>query len=64
MQASFLSVSERFNLSRASRHELVDKLSVGGGLRLLDDRGELKKLSLKHVYITDNGIIVLEYQPK
>jgi dihydrofolate reductase len=51
-------------------HDLVDELrlmvyplSVGGGLRLFDDNRELKKLELKHSRVTDNGILILEYQP-
>jgi dihydrofolate reductase len=51
-------------------HDLVDELrlivyplSVGGGLRLFDDNRGLKKFGLKHSRITDNGILILEYQP-
>lgn len=51
-------------------HDLVDELrlmvyplSVGGGLRLFDDNRELKKFALKHSRTTDNGILILEYQP-
>ena len=51
-------------------HDLIDELrlmvyplSIGGGLRLFDDNRELKKFGLKHSRVTDNGILILEYQP-
>jgi dihydrofolate reductase len=51
-------------------HDLIDELrlmvyplSIGGGLRLFDDNRELKKFGLKHSHATDNGILILEYQP-
>ncbi len=51
-------------------HDLIDELrlmmypvSIGGGLRLFDDGRELKKFGLKHSHATDNGILILEYQP-
>ena len=51
-------------------HDLVDELrlmvyplSIGGGLRLFDDTRELKKFRLKHSRATDNGVLILEYQP-
>ena len=51
-------------------HDLVDELrlmvyplSIGGGLRLFDDNLELKKFGLKNSRATDNGILILEYQP-
>ena len=51
-------------------HDLIDELrlmvypvSIGGGLRLFDDGRELKKFGLKHSRATDNGILILEYEP-
>lgn len=51
-------------------HDLIDELrlmvfplSIGGGLRIFDDNRELKKFGLKHSHVTDNGILILEYQP-
>ncbi len=51
-------------------HDLVDELrlmvfpvSIGGGLKLFDDNRELKKFRLKHSHATDNGVLILEYQP-
>ena len=51
-------------------HNLIDELrlmvyplSIGGGLRIFDDNRELKKFGLKHSRVTDNGILILEYQP-
>ena len=51
-------------------HDLVDELrlmvyplSIGGGLRIFDENRELKKFGLKHSRVTDNGILILEYQP-
>ena len=51
-------------------HDLIDELrlmvhplSIGGGLRLFDDNRELKKFGLKHSRATDNGVLILEYQP-
>jgi dihydrofolate reductase len=51
-------------------HDLIDELrlmvfplSIGGGLRLFDDNRELKKFGLKHSRMTDNGVLILEYQP-
>jgi dihydrofolate reductase len=51
-------------------HDLIDELrlmvyplSIGGGLRIFDDNRELKKFGLKHSRVTDNGILILEYQP-
>jgi dihydrofolate reductase len=51
-------------------HDLIDELrlmvfpvSIGGGVRLLDDGRELKKFRLKHSRATDNGVLILEYQP-
>lgn len=51
-------------------HNLIDELrlmvypvSIGGGLRLFDDSRELKKFELKYSRVTENGILILEYQP-
>lgn len=51
-------------------HDLVDELrlmvypvAIGGGLRLFDDHRELKKFGLKHSRATDDGVLILEYQP-
>ena len=51
-------------------HDLIDELrlmmfplSIGGGLRLFDDNRELKKFGLKHSHTTNDGILILEYQP-
>jgi dihydrofolate reductase len=51
-------------------HDLVDELrlmmfpvAIGGGLRLFDDKLELKKFELKHSRAMDNGVLILEYQP-
>lgn len=51
-------------------HDLIDELrlmvyplSIGGGLRIFDDKRELKKFGLKYSHITDNGVLILEYQP-
>jgi dihydrofolate reductase len=51
-------------------HDLIDELrlmvfplSVGGGLKLFDDNRELKTFKLKHSRTTDNGVLILEYQP-
>jgi len=51
-------------------HDLIDELrlmvcpvSIGGGLRLFDDNRELKTFTLKHSRATDNGVLILEYQP-
>lgn len=51
-------------------HDLIDELrlmvypvSIGGGLRLFDDNRELKKFGLKHSRATDNGVLILEFEP-
>jgi dihydrofolate reductase len=51
-------------------HDLIDELrlmvfplSIGGGVRIFDDSRELKKFGLKHSRATDNGVLILEYQP-
>ncbi len=44
-------------------HLMVFPLSIGGGLRIFDDNRELKKFGLKHSRVTDDGILILEYQP-
>ena len=41
---------------------MVHPLSVGGGLRLFDDKRELRKFRLKHSRAFDNGVLLLEYQ--
>lgn len=52
-------------------HDLVDELrlllypvSVGGGLKLFDDKFEMKKFKLKHSVVMDNGVLILEYLPQ
>lgn len=52
------------------RENLVDELrllmypvSVGGGVRLFDDKRELKNFNLKHSHVLNSGVIILEYQP-
>ena len=42
---------------------MVFPLSVGGGLKIFDDNRELKKFGLKYSRVTDNGVLILEYQP-
>jgi dihydrofolate reductase len=42
---------------------MVHPLSIGGGLRLFDDKRELKKFGLKHSRAVDDGVLILEYQP-
>jgi dihydrofolate reductase len=51
-------------------YDLIDELrlmvfpvSIGGGLRIFDDNLELKKFRLKHSRVTENGVLILEYQP-
>jgi dihydrofolate reductase len=51
-------------------HDLIDELrlmlyplTIGGGLKLFDDKLELKKFELKHTHALDNGVVILEYQP-
>ncbi|HEV3414956.1 MAG TPA: dihydrofolate reductase family protein [Puia sp.] len=51
-------------------HDLIDELrlmvypvSIGGGLRIFDDNRELKKFRLKNSRATDEGILLLEFQP-
>jgi dihydrofolate reductase len=51
-------------------HDLIDELrlmvyplSIGGGLRIFDDKRELKKFGLKYSRVVDNGTLILEYQP-
>lgn len=51
-------------------HNLIDELrlmvfplSIGGGLRLFDEGRELKKFTLAHSQITEEGILMLEYKP-
>ena len=51
-------------------HDLIDELRlmvfpvvIGGGLRIFDDNRELKKFGLKNSRATDNGVLILEYQP-
>jgi hypothetical protein len=41
---------------------MVYPLTIGGGLRLFDDKRELKKLGLKHAHATAEGVLILEYQ--
>jgi len=41
---------------------MVHPFSVGGGLRLFDDKRELRKFRLKHSRAFDNGVLLLEYQ--
>jgi dihydrofolate reductase len=52
------------------QHDLIDELrlmvyplSIGGGLKIFDDNRGLKKFRLKHSHSTDNGVLILEYQP-
>jgi dihydrofolate reductase len=52
------------------QHNLVDELrlmmypvSIGGGLRLFDDKRELNKFELKHSRTVEPGILILEYRP-
>jgi dihydrofolate reductase len=42
---------------------MIFPLSIGGGLKLFDDNLELKKFGLKHSRVTNNGVLILEYQP-
>jgi dihydrofolate reductase len=51
-------------------YDLVDELrlmvfpvAIGGGLRIFDDNLELRKFELKHSRATENGVLILEYQP-
>lgn len=51
-------------------HDLVDELrlmvfpvAIGGGLKIFDDNRELKKFRLRHSRATDDGVLILEYQP-
>ena len=51
-------------------HNLIDELrlmvyplSVGGGLKLFDDNRALKKFALTYSRVSEEGIIILEYQP-
>jgi dihydrofolate reductase len=51
-------------------HRLVDELrlmvfplSIGGGLRIFDDKRELQKFKLKQSRVLDNGVVILEYLP-
>ena len=51
-------------------YDLIDELrlmvfpvAIGGGQRIFDDNLELKKFKLKHSQVTDNGVLILEYQP-
>lgn len=44
-------------------HLMVCPVSVGGGLKLFDDKLELNKFSLKHSQLLENGVIILEYRP-
>ena len=51
-------------------HDLVDELrlmlypvTVGGGLKLFDDKLELKQFALKHSHVMENGVVILEYLP-
>ncbi len=42
---------------------MVHPLIIGGGLRLFDDKLELKQFELKHSHAFENGILILEFQP-
>lgn len=51
-------------------HDLIDELrlmmyplTVGGGLKLFDDKLELKKFTLKNSRVIDDGVLILEFQP-
>ncbi len=52
-------------------HDLVDELrlmvypvSIGGGLRLFDDNRLKKTFGLKRFQVLDNGVAILEYEPR
>lgn len=51
-------------------HDLVDELRlmvipviVGGGLKIFDDKLELKKFGLISTQVFQNGVIILHYEP-
>jgi len=44
-------------------HLLLNPVSVGGGLKLFDDKLELNRFGLKYSQALDNGVVILEYRP-
>jgi len=44
-------------------HLLLYPVSLGGGLSIFNDKRELNKFQLTYSRATDNGVLILEYQP-